>query len=188
MAAEGLHHHPGEGSESHPDGPGNVGRRNLPPPFEDTPAVLPLGMFQLSSMSCCCAWLTALTPPRGASGSPGAAWSLSRTNKVCGPLAPYNVPVSLPSLLPGNPPQMRTLHLGHAVRISFASNLFEEGREGSHGATGCSSVGSSNTGWVYGEEQGAHAAPSIPISSTLQSGCVMTLGYKELMMGQRAPK
>lgn len=131
----------------------------------------------------------------GASGSPGGAWFLSHTEEVCGPLgqlipptlAPHNVPVSLPSLLPGSPCDLRTLNLGHAVRIPFPSNLSEEGREGSHGATGCSSVGSSNSGWVYGGKQGAHPAPSILIPPSLQSGCVMTLGNKELMMGQRAP-
>lgn len=80
-------------------------------------------------------------------------------DKLCGPLgpmipptlAPHNVPASLPSLLPGSPWELRTLHLGRAVRIPFASNLWEEGREGSHEATGsspCSSVGSSNAGLV----------------------------------------
>lgn len=46
-------------------------------------------------------------------------------------------------------------------------------------------------GWSMMEDslmQGAQAAPSILISSTLQSDWVMTLGYMELMMGQRAPK
>lgn len=158
-------------------------------------SLLPLRTLQLSSRPCCCAWLTALRPPHR------CLWQSRRSlvplsNKVYGPLdelipptlAPHNVPVSLPSLLPGSPYDLKTLNLGHAVRIPFPSNLSEEGREGSHGATGCSSVGSSNSGWVYGGKQGARAAPSILTPSTLQSGCVMTLGYKELMMGQRAPK
>lgn len=64
------------------------------------------------------------------------------TKSITGPLeqlipptlAPHNVPVSLPLLLPVSPWDLRTLHLGRDGRISFASNLSEEGREGSQGA------------------------------------------------------
>lgn len=46
-------------------------------------------------------------------------------------------------------------------------------------------------GWSMMEDspiQEARAAPSILISSTLQSDWVMTVGYMELMTGQSPPK